>query len=101
LHQGATLEEYDSFFDSDDMFERVMVGNALRVLKRYDNIDKVTVSVVNGGEKAVTVSRADFEEYLGESIGTARNDWTKKVMDPMVYDDSGREVFIREFKGMY
>lgn len=92
-----TPEDYEKAFEKNAMYEKALVEVPVKLMRKFEGLDKVTVQLTHKGTTyKTTVSRSQVEEYTGMTFQQFFDDW-KTFQDPYVFDDEGRAAYIEKF----
>lgn len=95
---GLTESDLEGYWESGDAIEKALVGGSVRIMKKLDYIDTVSIILpYKGTSYTISVNKADLEKFVGADFATIQNKWDKTFSNPYVYDDNGRKSFFNKF----
>ncbi|WP_288243961.1 hypothetical protein [uncultured Chryseobacterium sp.] len=95
---GLTESDLEGYWESGDAIEKALVDGSVRIMKKLDYIDTVSIILpYKGTTYTISVNKADLEKFVGADFATIQNKWDKTFSNPYVYDDNGRKSFFNKF----
>lgn len=93
-----TQSDLEAYWESGDAIEKALVDGGVRIMKKMDNID--TVSIVLPYKEtiySISVNKNDLEKFVGSNFSTIKEKWNEIFSNPYVYNDEGRKAFFSKF----
>lgn len=95
---GLAKSDLEAYWESGDAIEKALVEGSVRVMKKLDYIDTVSIILpYRGTTYTISVNKTDLEKFVGADFSTIQNRWDKTFSNPYVYDDNGRKSFFNKF----
>ena len=83
---------------SGDAIEKALVDGSVRIMKKLDYIDTVSIDLpYKGTTYIISVNKTDLEKFVGTDFPTIQNKWDETFSNPYVYDENGRKSFFDKF----
>ncbi|UFH32041.1 hypothetical protein LNP04_19060 [Chryseobacterium sp. C-71] len=97
---GLSKTELNAYWESGDAIEKALVDGSVRIMKKLDYIDTVSILLpYKGTNYSILVNKKDLEKFIGSDFATIKNKWDETFSNPFVYDDKGRKSFFKKFGG--
>jgi hypothetical protein len=100
INPQSELTELDfkDYWESGEAVEKTLVDGSVRIMKKLDYIDEVTIVLpIEGITHTIKVNKKDLEKFIKADFSTIISNWDKLFSKPYVYDDKGRKLFINKF----
>jgi hypothetical protein len=96
-----TEEEYKGYFETGDAIEKIFVGENVRLLRQFPDLDSTSMVLPYGGKTYSTdLNRKEVNDYLGfkvEELSVEERTWHEKFSNPILGDDGKRKEFFDTF----
>jgi len=99
-HPNSSLDEksYYEYFNTDRAYKKSLNKMPIEIFRKLPNVNNVKYKIAAIHEDyEISINRQEFENYIGGKPETFEAEWTKKVSDPITYDDAGRDRFFKKF----
>lgn len=94
-------EDYNSYFDTGDAIEKILVGENVRLLRQFPDLTSTSMVLPYGGKTySIDLDHIAVTDYLGFKVEDLKVDdgsWNKKFSDPYIYNDANRKQFFDKF----
>ncbi|WPO81892.1 hypothetical protein SD427_14100 [Chryseobacterium sp. JJR-5R] len=100
LNPQSGLKENDLklYWSTGSTIQKTLVGSPARLMKKFNFINEIEIILPFQNKiYQIDVKRAELEKFVGKSISEIENDWINSFADPYIYDQKGREQFLRKF----
>lgn len=95
---GLTESELEAYWVSGDAIEKALVDGPVRIMKKLDYIDTVSIILpYKGTTYTISVNKNDLEKFVGADFQTIKSKWDETFSNPYVYNDKGRKSFLNKF----
>jgi hypothetical protein len=95
---GLTESDLEGYWESGDAVEKALVDGSVRIMKKLDYIDTVSIILpYKGTTYSISVNKIDLEKFVDADFPTIQNKWDETFSNPYVYDDNGRKSFFEKF----
>jgi hypothetical protein len=95
---GLSESELEGYWESGDAIEKALVDGSVRIMKKLDYIDIVSIILpFKGATYSISVAKTELEKFVGSDFSTIQNKWDDTFSNPYVYDDKGRKMFFDKF----
>jgi len=98
-NSSVTEDSYNSYFSSGDAIEKIMVGEPARLLKEFDGLESVSLTLPFRGKTYTTdITKEELNDYLGFNIDELNDDtWRINFSDKYIYNQTERNAAFRRF----
>ncbi|MED3949489.1 hypothetical protein [Priestia aryabhattai] len=97
----VTEDDYKMYFGSGNAIQKIMVGEPARLLKQFEGLESVTLTLPFEGKRYSTeITREELNSYLGfkiESLGEDSEAWRSKFSDEYIYNEAKRNEMFNKF----
>jgi len=96
---SVTEDSYNSYFNTGDAIEKTMVGEPARLLKEFDGLESVSLTLPFHGKTYTTdITKEELNDYLGFNIDELNDDtWRTKFSDKYIYNQTKRNAAFKQF----
>ncbi|WP_253948290.1 hypothetical protein [Priestia megaterium] len=100
-NSSVTEDDYKMYFESGDAIQKIMVGEPSRLLKQFEGLESVSLTLPFEGKIYSTeITREELNSYLGfkiESLGEDSEAWRTKFSDEYIYNETKRQEMFNKF----
>lgn len=103
-HPNSNLDAatYYDYFTTEKSFKKSINRMPVHLLRKLPFVNSVSYQIFAKHEQyKIDLNRDQFIKYFGGSPESFENDYVKKIIDPIVYDEKGREKFFKTFGSGY